>query len=56
MSKINLEIIEYIQKSDYEDKMKNFFVNAIIYEAKNRKKHNYSASYESMIENALEDK
>ena len=56
MRNINLEIIEYIQNSEYDEKIKNFFISAITYEAKNRGNHLYSASYESMIESALEEK
>lgn len=55
MNKINLEIIEYIQNADFDDKLKNFFINAVIYEMRNPNKHRFTALYESMIDSAMED-
>ena len=55
MSQNKLEIIEYIEKSDYDKKLKNFFKNAVIYELMYPDKYQYKANYEKFIESALED-
>ena len=58
MSKMNLEIIEYIQNADFDDSLKQFFINAIIFEIWNKEKggKTFSASYISMIENAIKSR
>ena len=53
MNKINLEIIDYIQNSDFDENLKQFFINAIIFEIRNPNVSRYTSSYESMIENAI---
>ena len=53
MTKINLEIIDYIREADFGDDLKNFFISAIIYEIRNPNKKWYKATYETLIENAM---
>lgn len=55
MTKINLEIIDYIRSADFDDNLKNFFISAIIFEMRNPNSHRFTAAYESMIESALGD-
>ena len=55
MSQNKLEIIEYIENSDYDEKLKNFFKNAVIYELMYPGKFQFKAKYEKFIETALED-
>lgn len=54
MSKINLEIIDYIRDSDFDESIKSFFLSAIIYEMRNPNKKHYKAKYEDMITAAIE--
>lgn len=54
MNKINLEIIEYIKNVDFDENLKQFFIAAIIFELRNMDSNRFTASYESMIENAIE--
>ncbi|ABQ86899.1 MULTISPECIES: hypothetical protein [Methanobrevibacter] len=53
MTKINLEIIDYIREADFDENLKNFFISAILYELRNPEKMHYKASYENMIENVM---
>lgn len=55
LTKINLEIIDYINSADFDDNLKNFFISAIIFEMRNPNSHRFSAAYESMIESALKE-
>ncbi len=55
MSYDSLEIIEYIENSDYDEKIKNFFINAILYELNYPDNYHYKATYEQMIESSMED-
>ena len=55
MKNDSLEIIEYIENSDYDEKMKNFFIKAIINELRNPDNYRYKAQYENMIESSMED-
>lgn len=56
MSKMNLEIIDYIQNADFEDNLKQFFIKAIIFEKRHHDATRYTATYEAMIESSLEEK
>lgn len=51
----SLEIIDYIENSDYDEKIKNFFIVAILYELSNPDNYRYKAQYESMIESSMGD-
>lgn len=53
MSRINLEIIEYIQNADFDEKFKQFFMSAVIYEMRNPDKKRFKSSYERMIESSM---
>lgn len=53
MSKMNLEIIDYIQKADFDDNLKQFFIKAIIFEKRNPDASQFTATYESMIESSM---
>lgn len=53
MSKMNLEIIDYIQNADFEDNLKQFFIKAIIFEKRNPNASQFTATYESMIESSM---
>lgn len=53
MSKMNLEIIDYIQKADFDDNLKQFFIKAIIFEKRNPNVSQFTATYESMIESSM---
>lgn len=55
MSYDSLEIIEYIENSNYDEKIKTFFINAILYELRNPESYRYKATYEKMIESSMED-
>ena len=55
MSRIDLEIIEYIQSADFDEKFKKFFILSIVYEMRNPDKVRFKASYEKMIESSMED-
>lgn len=55
MSQNKLEIIEYIENSDYDEKLKKFFKNAVMYELMYPGKYHYKAKYEKFIEIALAD-
>ena len=55
MSQNKLEIIEYIENSDYDEELKNFFKNAVMYELIYPGKRHFTAKYEKFIEIALED-
>lgn len=53
MSKMNLEIIDYIQKADFDDNLKQFFIKAIIFEKRNPDASRFTATYENMIESSM---
>lgn len=53
MSKMNLEIIDYIQNADFDDNLKKFFIKAIIFEKRNPNAGKFTATYESMIESSM---
>lgn len=53
MSKMNLEIIDYIQKADFDDNLKQFFITAIIFEKRNPDASQFTATYENMIESSI---
>ncbi|SDA65130.1 hypothetical protein [Methanobrevibacter millerae] len=53
MTKMNLEIIDYINNADLDDNLKQFFINAIIYELRNQNKTQFTAAYTTMIESAI---
>lgn len=53
MSKMNLEIIDYIQKADFDDGLKQFFIKAIIFEKRNPNVSHFTATYENMIESSM---
>lgn len=53
MSKMNLEIIDYIQKADFDDNLKQFFIKAIIFEKRNPNAGKFTATYENMIESSM---
>ena len=53
MSKMNLEIIDYIQKADFDDNLKQFFIKAIIFEKRNPNVSQFTATYENMIESSM---
>lgn len=55
MSKINMEIIEYIRSADFDEKFKSFFIKAIIYEIRNPNKLRFTDSYENMINSSMEE-
>ncbi len=55
MKSDSLEIIEYIENSDYDEKIKNFFIVAILFELSNPDAYRYKAQYESMIESCMGD-
>lgn len=56
MSKMNLEIIDYIQKADFDDNLKQFFIKAIIFEKRNPNVSQFTATYENMIESSMSKK
>lgn len=56
MSKMNLEIIDYIQKADFDDNLKQFFIKAIIFEKRNPDVSRFTATYENMIESSIANK
>lgn len=56
MTKMNLEIIDYINNADLDDDLKQFFINAIIYELRNPNKIQFTAVYTSMIESAIKSR
>ena len=53
MSKMNLEIIDYIQNADFDDNLKQFFIKAIIFEKRNPDVSQFTATYEAMIESSM---
>lgn len=53
MSKMNLEIIDYIQKADFDDSLKQFFIKAIIFEKRKPDASQFTATYETMIESSM---
>lgn len=53
MSKMNLEIIDYIQKADFDDNLKQFFIKAIIFEKRKPDASHFTATYENMIESSM---
>ena len=53
MSRISLEILDYVRNSDFDEGIKNVFIQAIIYELRNPDKPHYKARYESMIESSM---
>ena len=54
MNNLNLEIIEYIEGTDLDERMKAFFKQAIIFEMRNPDAYRFTADYEKMIEDSLE--
>lgn len=56
MTKMNLEIIDYIENAELDENLKEFFINAIIYELRNPDKTQFTATYTSMIESAIKSK
>lgn len=53
MTKMNLEIIDYIQNADFDDNLKQFFIKAIIFEKRKPDASRFTATYESMIESSM---
>ncbi len=49
----NLEILDYIENADFDEKLKNFLRSAIIYEIRNPGKTQYKAAYDGLIEDIL---
>lgn len=56
MTKMNLEIIDYINNADLDDNLKQFFINAIIYELRNPNISRFTAVYDTMIESAIKSR
>jgi len=50
-----LEIIEYIESSEFDEKIKNFIIQALYYEKRNKDVMRYADKYEMMIDDALGD-
>ena len=54
MSIIDMEILEYINNSNYDENVKKFLRWAIIDEVMNPNKIRYKQEYENQMENILE--
>ena len=50
MSNLRMEIIDYIEESDMDDKMKRFFTDAVIYEWEHPDKSHFRNEYKDLIE------
>ncbi len=50
MSNLRMEIIDYIEESDMDDKMKRFFTGAVIYEWEHPDKPHFRNEYNDLIE------
>lgn len=51
--KLNMEIMEYIDNSDYDEAFKSFFKSAFTYEFNNQGVSHYTDKYKQMINNSL---
>ena len=56
MNNMNLEIIDYIQKADFDEELKQFFIKAIIFEKRNPNVGKFTATYENMIDSSMSKK